>query len=295
MKIKAQSVAEKSSVIMTSLLYELCCDETDWVSMKFVMISIHQMTVYCQFEQEMLIKILVSVAFIANRWQRKLVLMDGISQAINSIIFKLFNNLPPIDIFNALLAGMSNFRGTIPTDSFYCKCWVALANQLKDIQQQPETQTIVAFAKEKMKEFNHDDIRSKLCNALANSLSNKKRAQNASTTNTSATDTANKTNKGSMSNTTKVTLPKSPLKAAGRLSQPISSSLQKTSETKPNTTSKQFASPRLTAQKSAATETSAEATATKTEDQQSARQNGTQSKQIMELRDRLTQLRKRWK
>lgn len=121
-------------------------------------------------------KILLSVTFFANRWQRKIVLMDGIAQSINSILFKLFEKIPLLNLYSALLEGMSSIKGKIPTDSFYCKCWVAVTDQINELLQAGDTAKIISMAQAQLEEFDASDIRYKLCNALILTLQGKKPA-----------------------------------------------------------------------------------------------------------------------
>ena len=227
--------------------------------MKLVLISIHNIILYCSFSQDDLSKAFLSITFIANRWQRKLIIMDGISQIINSIVLKLFIVLPPITTLNCLLEGMSNFRGNIPIDSFYCKCWVALSNQIQDIEH-PDTQKVIAFMKTKTKEYSNDDVRNKLCNSTLSLLTNQKKTQSILSNNSGSF-------KSSTSNSSqKIALPKSPLKGSSlRTSTTGSSSNESKTE---KSTSKKSTTPQSSTSNSA---------------------------HIKDLKTRLTQLKQRWK
>ena len=177
LKSKAETVQPNSDLILDSLLHELCCQETDFTAMRLVLFAIHNLLMFCSIKEPDLNRSLQAVTFFGNRWQRKLVLMEGasIAQTVNSILFKLFEKIPPITLFNLLLEGMANYRGAIPPDSFYCKCWVAFANQIEEMIQPGDSFKITQFAKEKAREFGNDDVRSKLCNALIYTLTEKKK------------------------------------------------------------------------------------------------------------------------
>ncbi|OHT08324.1 hypothetical protein TRFO_04946 [Tritrichomonas foetus] len=178
LKTKLSMVQPNADMILEALLHELCCQDTDFTAMRLVLFSIHSMLMYCTIKDADLNRALQAVTFFGNRWQRKLVLLDGasIAQTINSILFKLFEKIPPATLFSLLLEGMSNFRGAIPADSFYCKCWVAIANQIEEMIQPGDSQRLIQFAREKHDEFGSDDVRGKLCNALIYTLSGKKKA-----------------------------------------------------------------------------------------------------------------------
>jgi hypothetical protein len=175
LRASAETIQSGADLILSSLLKELVCQETDWAAIKLVMFSVHGLLFHCTFRAPDLKRALLSVAFFANRWQRKLVLLDGLPQTINSIVFKLFENLPPIQIFTTLLEGMSRFKGNVPSDSFYCKCWVALSDQLTELMQPGDAAKLIQFATEQQQEFGND-IRSKLCQALSLTASGKKPA-----------------------------------------------------------------------------------------------------------------------
>lgn len=174
---KADSVQENYGQILDALIHELCCQETDFTAIKLVLFSVHSMLMFCSIKESDLNRTLQAVTFFGNRWQKKLVLMDGVSaaQTINSILFKLFEKIQPITLFSLLLEGMANYRGSVPTDSFYCKCWVAFSNQIEEMVQPKDSSAIIQFAKDKVLEFGLDDVRGKLCNALIYNLSEKKK------------------------------------------------------------------------------------------------------------------------
>jgi hypothetical protein len=172
----AGSIQSTSDVVLASLLQELTGQETDWAAMKLIAFSLHSLLMYCTFQTRDLKRTLLAITFFANRWQRKLVLLDGLAQTVNSILFKLFEKIPPLQIFSTLLEGMNHFRGTIPVDSFYCKCWVVVSNQLMDLMQAGDAAQVIAMAKDHVQEFGTEEVRGKLCNALALTASGKKAA-----------------------------------------------------------------------------------------------------------------------
>jgi hypothetical protein len=176
LRTDAGSLQSTSDVVLASLLQELTGQETDWPAMRLIAFSLHTLLVYCTFETADLRRTLLAVTFFANRWQRKLVLLDGLAQTVNSILFKLFEKIPQQQIFLTLLEGMGHFRGPIPVDSFYCKCWVVVSNQLVDVMQPGDAAMLVAMAKDKVQEFGTEDMRGKLCHALALIASGKKPA-----------------------------------------------------------------------------------------------------------------------
>jgi hypothetical protein len=173
LRASAPAIQSTADFALSVLLKELSCQETDWAAMKLIIFSLHSLLLHCTFRAPELKTTLLSVTFFSNRWQRKLVLLDGLSQTINSILFKLFEKIPPIQIFTTLLEGMSRFKGAIPSDSFYCKCWIIVSNQLNELMQPGDAPQIVQFATEKHQEFGND-VRGKLCQALALTASGKK-------------------------------------------------------------------------------------------------------------------------
>jgi hypothetical protein len=173
LRTSATTVQSGADIVLSALLKELSCQETDWPAMKLIIFSLHSTLLHCTFRAPDLKRALLSVTFFANRWQRKLVLLDGLFQTINSILFKLFEKLPPLQVFAALLEGMSRFKGSIPSDSFYCKCWVAVSEQLTELMQPGDGPKIMQFATEQQQEFGND-IRAKLCQALVLTASGKK-------------------------------------------------------------------------------------------------------------------------
>ena len=177
LKAKLPMVQSNCESILKAFLHELCCQETDFSAIRVVLFSIYNLLVYCTFSENDLNCTLQAVTFFGNRWQRKLVLIDGasIAQTINSILFKLFEKIPIITIFNSLLDGMQSFRGSVPPDSFYCKCWAALSNQIEGTLQPGDSEKLIQFAKEKYNEFGPDDIRGKLNNALICILTGRKK------------------------------------------------------------------------------------------------------------------------
>ena len=176
LKSNANLVQNSADVVLYGLLQELCCQETDWPSMKLVVFSLHSLLVYCSFKGPDLKKSLLAVTFFANRWQRKIVLMDGIAQSINSILFKLFEKVPLPHIYSTLLEGMASIKGKVPVDSFYCKCWIAVAEQINELMQAGDTAKLISMAQEQMEELDASDVRYKLCNALVLTLQGKKPA-----------------------------------------------------------------------------------------------------------------------
>lgn len=176
LKSNANLVQNSLDIVLYGLLQELCCQETDWLPMKLIVFAIHSLLVQCSMKAPDLKKILLSVTFFANRWQRKIVLMDGIAQSINSILFKLFEKIPLLNLYSTLLEGMSSIKGKIPADSFYCKCWVAVTDQINELLQAGDTAKIISMAQAQLEEFEASDIRYKLCNALILTLQGRKPA-----------------------------------------------------------------------------------------------------------------------
>jgi hypothetical protein len=162
----AVSIQPSADSILCPLLQELCCQETDWSAMKLVLFSLYNLLIYLDFQYPDLKKALLSVTFFANRWQRKLVLMDGMSQTINAILFKIFHKTHPLQLYATLLEGMSHFRGSVPIDSFYCRCWVAITNHLSELMPSSDNAKIIAMATDSLNQFGLEDTRGKLCNAL---------------------------------------------------------------------------------------------------------------------------------
>lgn len=183
LKFKAQTIQSQAEAILVALLHELRIQENDWSPMKLMLYSIHSLLLYCTLQEESYQKTLVIVTFFANRWQFKLVIMEnaGIPQLINSILFKLFEKLPPIKLYSTLLEGMRTFKDNVPKDAFHCKCWVAVTMQLSDTIQKDEGQQIVAFAQEHLHDYQPDDTRTKLLSSLIQVI-NKKKAPIVTTT-----------------------------------------------------------------------------------------------------------------
>jgi hypothetical protein len=164
----------QSDGVLAALLHELSCQETDWPAMKVIVFALDSLLLRCSLEPPDLHRTLMAVTFFANRWQRKLVLLDGIAQAVDSIVFKLIEKMAPLQVFIALLEGMSHFRGPIPIDCFYCKCWVVASNHIAEALQPGDAATIVSMANEQLQGFGPDDVRGKLCNALAQTAGGKR-------------------------------------------------------------------------------------------------------------------------
>jgi hypothetical protein len=158
LRASAAAVQSRADIIVSALLKELTCQETDWPAMKLVIFSLHSTLLHCTFRAPDLKRTLLSVTFFANRWQRKLILLDGLFQTINSILFKLFEKLPSLQVFAALLEGMSRFNGSIPSDSFYAKCWVAISEHLSEFIQSGDAPKIIQFATEQQQEFGDVDF-----------------------------------------------------------------------------------------------------------------------------------------
>ena len=174
LKTNAAMVESSSEAILYGLLHELSAHQTDWPVIKLVIISLHSILVSCSIRGQDLKETLLSLTFFANRWQRKLVLMEGIPQAINAILFKIFEKIPLLHIFTTLLEGMSSITGTIPTESFYCKCWVAATNQLNELIHTGDAPKIISMATEQLQNLPSDDVRYKLLSALVLTLQGKK-------------------------------------------------------------------------------------------------------------------------
>lgn len=167
-------VQSSSDTILYALLHELSAQRTDWPVIKLVIVSLHSILVSCSLRGPDLKEALLSITFFANRWQRKLVLMDGLAPAINSILFKLFEKIPLLHVFTTLLEGMKAITGTVPTESFYCKCWVAATNQIEELMHIGDSPKIISMAEEQLQALDPSDVRYKLCSALILTLQGKK-------------------------------------------------------------------------------------------------------------------------
>jgi hypothetical protein len=157
--------------LLATLLEELSCEEVDWALINVVIFSVHVLVIQCPFEVPNLTHALRAIASFANRWSEPLAALDGPSHTITAIMFHIFTRVPPVVVFAALLDGMSQVHGTILADSFYCKCWMALSNQLGELTQPEDAEVILAMAQERYREFGND-IRGRLCLSLSRILTN---------------------------------------------------------------------------------------------------------------------------
>jgi hypothetical protein len=173
LRVAAPAVQSSADAVLTALLRELSTQETDWGAMKPVVFALHGLLLHCTFQPPDLQRTLLAVVFFANRWQRKLVLLDGLFQTVNAILWRLFEKTPLPLVFTTLLEGMGKFKGGVPADSFYCKCWVAVSGQITELMQPGDAAKLLQIATDQQQEC-AGDVRGKLCQALALTLNGKK-------------------------------------------------------------------------------------------------------------------------
>jgi hypothetical protein len=169
-RFSGQAIQSTASSVLTALLHEITCPQTDWHPMKLIIFSLHMLLLRCKFSEADLKQAFVSVAFFANRWQDQSMILNGIGQTVTAVLQKLFSAIPPAVLFAALLDGMAELKGEIAVDSFYCKCWAAVLDQFTALQQASDSQPLLEIAEQGRRRFG-SDIRGQLCASLTRVVS----------------------------------------------------------------------------------------------------------------------------
>lgn len=174
LRLTPELVLPSADMVLYALHDELLKRETDWIVVKPVLFALHDIIAHCSVKSQDMKQTLRAVMFFANRWQKKVALMEGISQTINAILSKLFEQIAPEQLFLTILEGMAGLKGVIPSHSFYCRCWVAVTNQIDDLIANGDKDSVVAIVGEHLQTFEPTDVRWKLCNALILTLTGAK-------------------------------------------------------------------------------------------------------------------------
>jgi hypothetical protein len=170
--VSPSEIQAMADVVLSALLNEFSCQETDWTAIKPIIFSLDGLLVHCLFPGSDFKRAFLAVTFFANRWQRKLILFDDLSQRVNAVVWRLFDKLPLVQTFSALLEGMSRGKGNISSDCFYCKCWLALSDKVHERFEPGDASKLCQLATERQQEFGND-LRAKLCQALVSTVNRK--------------------------------------------------------------------------------------------------------------------------
>lgn len=158
----------QATIITESLANELVQREINMLVIRTVLFALHEVISRFQLPLYALQDALQNICFFANRFQRKIALLNGVPQIINSTLFKIFNKLPFTQIYDALLTAISKLKIIITEDSFYAKTWATVTTLLIDMTETTEQQQISEFLKNvnETKKFPQKDIRSSLINSV---------------------------------------------------------------------------------------------------------------------------------
>jgi len=174
MEKNPQSIHNHASVITITLSKELIGADINVQTIKTVLYTLHEL--FSRYTitlngQKALIK---SVLYFSNKMQHKLPLLDGIPQMINSILFKAFEKVSPINVYSSCLESMDSYAGDIGNESFYSKCWVAYTSRLLDITEESERGPILDFIRNiQINHYSQNDIRPKLINSVITVITKK--------------------------------------------------------------------------------------------------------------------------
>jgi len=147
---------------------EFLLDNVDWVLMKHLLFAVFHIISRCKTDTNELMRLFSVLIFFGNRYQKQILLINGVWQLLDSNIRKLFELLPYIDLFTEIQKRIELFNQEVTYDSFFCKVWVSLMKRIDNQSEKnvKQRQDLFKFALNNLKDNSDGSVLSKLIEAL---------------------------------------------------------------------------------------------------------------------------------
>lgn len=144
-------------------------EELDWVITKSLLFSLSEVVGRGKVQKDGLERLFSVICFFANRRQRQIIAVDGLSTLIGAICFRIASRLSARASFGVIYDGMVSFCLAVTPECFYAKLWTALLLQFEHVCKgnPDDAEDCYIFASEKLDGADSEKLLSKLLQALA--------------------------------------------------------------------------------------------------------------------------------